>query len=47
MSIGQTFSGKTASINLLAKALNSLILKLNPKAVTTDQLYGKLDSDTK
>ncbi|CAD8045721.1 unnamed protein product [Paramecium sonneborni] len=47
MCIGKTFSGKTAAISTLGKSLNAQTLKLNPKAVTTDQLYGKLDPDTK
>ncbi|CAK86503.1 unnamed protein product (macronuclear) [Paramecium tetraurelia] len=47
MCIGETFSGKTTTIQVLAKALNCQIFKLNPKSINTDQLYGFLDPDTR
>ena len=47
MCIGETFSGKTTTIQVLAKTLNCQIFKLNPKSINTDQLYGFLDPDTR
>ncbi|KAM3134228.1 hypothetical protein pb186bvf_013648 [Paramecium bursaria] len=57
MVVGQAFSGKSKVLECLGKAMSSLkgtekfvqctAIKLNPKAVTSDQLYGKLDPDTK
>lgn len=58
MVVGQTGSGKTASIHNLAKAMakantlhpdqfeNVLIYTINPKAVTSGQLYGQFDPNT-
>ncbi|CAD8044294.1 unnamed protein product [Paramecium primaurelia] len=47
MLVGQTFSGKSTSLQILSHLLKATILKLNPKAINSDQLYGKLDPDTK
>lgn len=57
MIVGQAFSGKTRVLETLQKALSALkgkghfqtvhTNKLNPKSITSDQLYGKLDPDTK
>ncbi len=57
MVVGQAFSGKSKVLEVLAKSLSSLAgtekftkvqqIKLNPKAITSDQLYGKLDPNTK
>ncbi|CAD8115295.1 unnamed protein product [Paramecium sonneborni] len=57
MIVGQAFAGKSKVLECLAKAMTSLnkvqqfvsvaVLKLNPKSITSDQLYGKLDPDTK
>jgi dynein heavy chain len=57
MLVGQTFSGKSKVIAALKNALTALdgqedfyktvTYSLNPKAVNSFQLYGKLDPDTK
>ena len=57
MVVGQAFSGKSSVIKVLKLAISSMkgiksfypvkTIKLNPKAITSDQLYGKLDQDTK
>ena len=57
MVVGSAFSGKSKVIENLSKAISSLkgvekyvnvvLHKLNPKSITSDQLYGKLDPDTK
>ena len=58
MCVGAAFSGKSKVIDTLAQARTLLknhgqafeavaVFKLNPKAITSDQLYGRLDSDTK
>jgi dynein heavy chain len=56
MCVGAAFSGKSKVIDTLAHTRTHLrtqgfqgvgLYKLNPKAITSDQLYGKLDSDTK
>ena len=57
MIVGQAFSGKSKVLESLQKAMSSLkgndkfvnvvTYKLNPKSITSDQLYGKLDPDTK
>ena len=57
MTVGSAFSGKSRVLECLAKAMSSLkgnnnflhcaLSKLNPKSITSDQLYGKLDPDTK
>lgn len=47
MCLGKTFSGKSTTIAALAKMNGCIVHKLNPKSVTTEQLYGKLDQDTK
>lgn len=56
MCVGHAFSGKSKVIDTLAKSLTRLkkhdftpvqVVKLNPKSITTDQLYGVLDPDTK
>ena len=58
MVVGQTCSGKTATIHSLAKAMtkaskegcNDLsrvqIITINPKSVTSGQLYGLFDENT-
>ena len=57
MVVGAAFSGKTKVMEVLGEGISSLAgfenfvkvaqLRLNPKAVTSDQLYGKLDPNTK
>ena len=52
MIVGQSFSGKSKVLEILQKTVSSssqLVVqhKLNPKSVTNDQLYGKLDAETK
>jgi len=57
MMVGAAFSGKSSVLESLRYALSRLkgienftqcvTIKLNPKSVTSDQLYGKLDPDTK
>lgn len=56
MLVGQTLSGKTVAANTLAKILSTEqqadfkptdILRLNPKSITTDSLYGRLDPISK
>jgi dynein heavy chain len=56
MCVGQAFSGKSVVIDTLAKSYGKIkhdeylavqLYKLNPKSITTDQLYGVLDADTK
>ncbi|CAD8132456.1 unnamed protein product [Paramecium pentaurelia] len=47
MCIGQACAGKTSVLQTLSKSQDALILKLNPKSITSDQLYGKLDPETK
>jgi dynein heavy chain, axonemal len=57
MIVGAAFSGKSSILETLRGAMSRLkgvekfvhtvTLKLNPKSVTSDQLYGKLDPDTK
>ncbi|KAL4494234.1 hypothetical protein ABPG73_018753, partial [Tetrahymena malaccensis] len=57
MVVGQAFSGKSSITQTLQNALSALkgkgdfqtvhTHKLNPKSITSDQLYGKLDPDTK
>lgn len=57
MVVGAAFSGKSKVAEVLSAGLSSLAgyenfvkvqqIKLNPKAVTSDQLYGKLDPNTK
>jgi len=57
MIVGQAFSGKSMVLQSLQKAISGLkgeagymnvsTFKLNPKSITGDQLYGRLDPDTK
>jgi|JI6StandDraft_1071083.scaffolds.fasta_scaffold12177_8 dynein heavy chain len=56
MLVGQTLSGKTVASNVLAKILSTQvekdfkttdIIRLNPKSITTDSLYGRLDPISK
>jgi len=49
MLLGDTFSGKSSVLEVtnLDDGCSRIIHKLNPKALTNDQLYGKLDPDTK
>ena len=57
MVVGAAFSGKSKVAEVLAAGMTSLIghenfvkvqqIKLNPKSITSDQLYGKLDPNTK
>ncbi len=57
MVVGAAFSGKSKVTEVLAEGISSLTglqnfvkvaqLKLNPKSITSDQLYGKLDPNTK
>ena len=59
MVVGQTCSGKTATIHNLAKAMTKAnidgatmfskvqIFTINPKAVTSGQLYGSFDENTR
>ena len=57
MVVGAAFSGKSKVAEVLAGGMSSLHgfenfvkvqqIKLNPKAITSDQLYGKLDPNTK
>jgi len=58
MVVGTTFSGKSKVLSSLQIAISSLkgvepgfelvtSYKLNPKSITSYQLYGKLDADTK
>lgn len=58
MIVGASFSGKSAVVETLKLGISSLkghldgfelvaTLKLNPKSITADQLYGKLDPDSK
>jgi dynein heavy chain len=49
--VGPTGSGKTMSIEVLAGALSitdekHVVLKMNPKAVTAAQMFGRLDATT-
>lgn len=49
--VGPTGSGKTMAIEVLAGALSvtdekHVVLKMNPKAVTAAQMFGKLDATT-
>ena len=58
MVVGQTCSGKTATIHSLAKAMTKAstevckelskvqIITINPKSVTSGQLYGLFDENT-
>lgn len=57
MIVGAAFSGKSKVLEVLEKGMSLLHgletfvkvqqLKLNPKSITSDQLYGKLDPNTK
>ena len=54
MIVGPTGSGKSVIINTLAKALKdendgapTHIFTINPKMITTHELYGVLDPDTR
>lgn len=57
MIVGAAFSGKSKVMEVLEKGMSLLHgyqtfvkvqqLKLNPKSITSDQLYGKLDPNTK
>jgi len=57
MIVGTAFSGKSSVLETLRYAISRLkgtenfmscvTIKLNPKSVTSDQLYGRLDQDTK
>jgi dynein heavy chain len=57
MVVGAAFSGKSKVTEVLAEGMTSLAglqtfvkvqqIKLNPKSITSDQLYGKLDPNTK
>lgn len=47
MNIGLTLTGKSTVLSTLGKYQNAIILKLNPKAITIDQIYGYLDPETK
>ena len=57
MVVGAAFSGKSKVTEVLAEGISSLAglqafvkvqqIKLNPKSITSDQLYGKLDPNTK
>lgn len=57
MVVGAAYSGKSKVTEVLAEGMSSLAghgnfvkvaqLKLNPKSITSDQLYGKLDPNTK
>ncbi|CAD8161959.1 unnamed protein product [Paramecium pentaurelia] len=47
MIIGETMSGKSQLINVLAYKHNYIVHKINPKALLIDQLFGKLDRNTK
>lgn len=57
MVVGAAFSGKSKVTEVLAEGMSSLAglqtfvkvqqIKLNPKSITSDQLYGKLDPNTK
>ena len=57
MVVGAAFSGKSKVTEVLAEGMGSLAgtqnftkvqqIKLNPKSITSDQLYGKLDPNTK
>ncbi|CAD8081115.1 unnamed protein product [Paramecium sonneborni] len=47
MIIGETMSGKSKLIDVLAHKHNYIINKINPKALQIDQLFGKLDRNTK
>jgi dynein heavy chain len=57
MIVGAAFSGKSKITEVLDKGMGLLHgqegfvkvqqLKLNPKSITSDQLYGKLDPNTK
>ncbi len=57
MIVGAAFSGKSKVIEVLSEGMGSLHgyqnftkvlpIKLNPKSITSDQLYGKLDPNTK
>lgn len=57
MIVGAAFSGKSKVTEVLEKGMGLLHgyenfvkvaqLKLNPKSITSDQLYGKLDPNTK
>jgi len=57
MIVGAAYSGKSKITEVLEKGMSLLHgyenfikvaqLKLNPKSITSDQLYGKLDPNTK
>lgn len=57
MVVGAAFSGKSKVSEVLGAGMSSLAgyedfvkvqqIKLNPKSITSDQLYGKLDPNTK
>ena len=57
MVVGAAFSGKSKVTEVLAEGMSALAgyqnfvkvqqIKLNPKSITSDQLYGKLDPNTK
>ena len=57
MIVGAAFSGKSKVMEVLERGMSLLHgyenfvkvqqLKLNPKSITSDQLYGKLDPNTK
>ncbi|CAD8087288.1 unnamed protein product [Paramecium sonneborni] len=47
MIIGETMSGKSQLIDVLAHKHNYQINKINPKTLQIDQLFGKLDRNTK
>ena len=57
MIVGAAYSGKSKVLQVLQKGMGLLHgfqnfvkvqqLKLNPKSITSDQLYGKLDPNTK
>ena len=57
MILGQTLTGKSTSYRVLEKALNNMKKRgeckqgaestvLNPKSITMDELYGKMNPDT-
>jgi dynein heavy chain len=46
MIVGSTGSGKTSAVRVLSDALGAQVHTMNPKAITSGQLYGNFDENT-